>query len=77
MNRTDRFIASCSSWENFDQRMRQLSKSEQGRNFERLVQLYLQNEPEYHTGLRDGCYARCRPTFARRSICPTSTKVLI
>jgi predicted helicase len=53
MNRTDHFIASCSSWENFDQRMRELSKSEQGHNFERLVQLYLQNEPEYRTALRE------------------------
>ncbi len=45
MNHTDRFIDSYPSWDSFDQRMREPSKSEQGRNFERLVQLCLQNEP--------------------------------
>src|SRR5262245_2711691 len=68
MNRTDRFIASCSSWENFDQRMRELSKSEQGRNFERLVQLYLQNEPEYRTGLREVWLLREVPADVRKAI---------
>ena len=52
MNRVDRFIASCPSWEDFWQRTRQLSKAEMGRAFERLVQLYLQTEPEYRTILR-------------------------
>jgi predicted helicase len=52
MNRVDRFIASCPSWEDFWQRTRQLSDSEKGRAFERLVQLYLQTEPEYRTKLR-------------------------
>ena len=52
MNRVDRFIASCPSWEDFWQRTRQLSKGEMGRAFERLVQLYLQTEPEYRTILR-------------------------
>ena len=52
MNRVDRFIASCPSWEDFWQRTRQLSDAEKGRAFERLVQLYLQTEPEYRTILR-------------------------
>jgi predicted helicase len=52
MNRVDRFIASCPSWEDFWQRTRRLSKAEMGRTFERLVQLYLQTEPEYRTILR-------------------------
>ena len=52
MNRVDRFIASCPSWEDFWQRTRQLSDAEKGRAFERLVQLYLQTEPEYRTKLR-------------------------
>ena len=53
MNRTDRFIASCSSWEEFWQRATQLSEAETGRTFERLVQLYLQTAPEYRTSLKD------------------------
>ena len=52
MNRVDRFIASCHSWEDFWERTRQLSKAEMGRAFERLVQLYLQTAPEYRTILR-------------------------
>jgi predicted helicase len=52
MNRVDRFISSCPSWEDFWQRTRKLSKAEMGRAFERLVQLYLQTEPEYRTILR-------------------------
>jgi hypothetical protein len=52
MNRVDRYIASCTSWEDFWQRTRRLSKAEMGRAFERLVQLYLQTEPEYRTKLR-------------------------
>ena len=51
-SRSDRFIASCPSWEDFWQRTRQLSKGEMGLAFERLVQLYLQTEPEYRTKLR-------------------------
>jgi superfamily II DNA or RNA helicase len=53
MNRTDRSIASCSSWEEFWQRATQLSEAETGRTFERLVQLYLQTAPEYRTSLKD------------------------
>jgi predicted helicase len=52
MNRVDRYIASCPSWEDFWQRTRRLSKAEMGRAFDRLVQLYLQTEPEYRTILR-------------------------
>jgi superfamily II DNA or RNA helicase len=68
VNHTDRFIASCSSWEDFDERMRALSKSEQGRNFERLVQLYLQNEPEYRTALREVWMLREVPPDVRETI---------
>jgi superfamily II DNA or RNA helicase len=68
MNRTDRFIASCSSWVDFDQRIRELSKSDQGRNFERLVQLYLQNEPEYRTALREVWLLREVPADVRKAI---------
>src|SRR5262245_54658937 len=50
MNHTDRFIASCSSWEEFCQRG--FPNGEKWRAFERLVQLYLQTEPEYRTKLR-------------------------
>ena len=51
-SRSDRFIASCASWEDFWERTRQLSKGEKGRAFERLAQLYLQTVPEYRTELR-------------------------
>ena len=53
MNRTDRFIASCNSWDDFcEQTKRLASKAEKGVAFERLVQLYLQTTPEYRTELQ-------------------------
>jgi predicted helicase len=68
MNRSDHFIASCSSWENFDQRMRGLTKNEQGCNFERLVQLYLQSAPEYCTQLTDVWLLREVPEDIRKAL---------
>jgi superfamily II DNA or RNA helicase len=48
MKRTDRFIRDCKSWDDFFQRNKQVPiKKEQGDNFERLVQLFLQTDPEY------------------------------
>src|SRR5262245_26303022 len=52
VNRVDRIIRSCSSWQDFCQRMGELSKGDKGAAFERLVQLYLQTQPEYRTTLR-------------------------
>ena len=66
MNRVDRFIASCPSWEDFWQRTRQLSDAEMGRAFERLVQLYLQTEPEYRTILRHVWTLREVPAQVRK-----------
>ena len=68
MNRVDRFIASCPSWENFWQRTRQLSDAEKGRAFERLVQLYLQTEPEYRTKLRHVWPLREVPAQVRKRL---------
>jgi superfamily II DNA or RNA helicase len=49
MKRTDRFIRDCKSWDDFFQRNKSLpSKKEQGDNFERVVQLYLQVTPQYN-----------------------------
>jgi predicted helicase len=47
MNTADRFIRSCSSWDDFCLRIGKLSNGEKGRTFERLVQLYLQTQPKY------------------------------
>jgi superfamily II DNA or RNA helicase len=68
MNRVDRFIASCPSWEDFWQRTRRLSKAEMGRAFERLVQLYLQTEPEYRTILRHVWTLREVPAQVRKRL---------
>ena len=68
MNRVDRFIASCPSWEDFWQRTRQLSDAEKGRAFERLVQLYLQTEPEYRTKLRHVWPLREVPAQVRKRL---------
>jgi superfamily II DNA or RNA helicase len=49
----DRFIASCTSWDNFYERAKKLSTGgEKGAVFERLTQLYLQTKPEYRTELQ-------------------------
>jgi hypothetical protein len=44
----DRFIASCTSWEDFYERIRALpTRAAKGAVFERLTQLFLQTTPEY------------------------------
>jgi len=68
MNAVDRFIASCPSWEDFWHRTRRLSKAEMGRTFERLVQLYLQTEPEYRTILRRVWTLRDVPARVRKRL---------
>ena len=52
MNRTDRYILSCPTWDEFYRRTGSLSEADKGRIFERLVQLYLQTTPEYRAELR-------------------------
>jgi hypothetical protein len=48
----DRFIASCTSWNEFWEATKKLSsKKEKGDVFERLTQLYLQTVPEYQSEL--------------------------
>jgi hypothetical protein len=51
MLRSDRFISTCASWEDFWERAKKLSTTEKGAAFERLTQLYLQATPEYRTEL--------------------------
>ena len=48
----DRYIASCSCWDDFWERAKNLSNAEKGIAFERLTQLYLQTVPEYRTKLQ-------------------------
>jgi hypothetical protein len=45
-------VLSRPSWEEFWERTRKLSKADMRCTFERLVQVYLQTEPEYRTTLR-------------------------
>ena len=53
MPNPDRFIASCTSWDDFYERTKKLSAGgEKGAVFERLTQLYLQTTPEYRTKLQ-------------------------
>jgi predicted helicase len=68
MNRIDRYIASCKSWEDFFQRTRQLCEAEKGRRFERLVQLHLQTAPEYRTTLRHVWTLREVPAQVRKRL---------
>jgi predicted helicase len=68
MNRVDRLIASCPSFEDFWLRTRHLSKAEMGRAFERLVQLYLQTAPEYRTILRHVWLLRDVPAQVRKGL---------
>jgi predicted helicase len=51
MNRADRFIVNCLSFEEFRQRMAALSDKDKGDILERLTQVYLQTTPEYRTAL--------------------------
>jgi superfamily II DNA or RNA helicase len=66
VDRVDRFIASCPSWNDFWERTRQTSEAEKGRAFERLVQLYLQTAPEYRTILQDVWTLREVPAQVRK-----------
>jgi hypothetical protein len=71
VNQIDRFIASCVSWEDFRERT-----NSDGREFERLVQLYLQTQPEYRTKLRDVWLLNEVPVDVRKlSIFRIATKV--
>jgi predicted helicase len=65
---TDRFIASCGSWDDFWDRARKLSEAEKGIAFERLTQLYLQTAPEYQTKLQDVWLLREVPVDVRRRL---------
>ena len=67
-SRSDRFIASCASWDEFYRRASALSNDEKGRHFERLVQLYLQTQPEYRTTLADVWLQRDVPADVRKTI---------
>ena len=67
-SRSDRFIASCASWDEFYRRASALSNDEKGRHFERLVQLYLQTQPEYRTKLADVWLQRDVPADVRKTI---------
>jgi Mrr restriction endonuclease-like protein len=65
----DRFIASCTSWDDFCARTNKLSSGgEKGAVFERLTQLYLQMTPEYRTELRDVWLLREVPADIRRRL---------
>ena len=68
MNRVDSFIASCPSWEVFYKRLKELSKGDMGRIFERFVQLYLQTAPEYRTLLQDVWLLRDVPAQVRQKL---------
>jgi predicted helicase len=52
MHWQDRFIHSCTAWEDFWERAKKLpTGGEKGAVFERLTQLYLQTTPEYRAEL--------------------------
>src|SRR6516225_1005643 len=68
MNRTDRYILSCPTWDEFYRRTGSLPEADKGRIFERLVQLYLQTAPEYRTKLSDVWLRREVPPDVRRAI---------
>ncbi len=66
---SDRFIASCRSWNDFWDRTRTLSsKVEKGAAFERLTQLYLQTAPEYRTELQHVWLLRQVPADIRKRL---------
>ena len=47
----DHLITQCSSWDQFLDRTRNLTKKQKGAAFERLTQLYLQTDPTYQSKL--------------------------
>jgi predicted helicase len=64
-----RFIASCTSWDDFWDRTKALSTEvEKGTAFERLTQLYLQTAPEYRTKLQHVWLLREVPADIRRRL---------
>jgi predicted helicase len=65
----DRFIGSCTSWDDFFDRTRRLpTEGEKGAAFERLTQLYLQTTPEYQTEVEHVWTLRDVPPDVRRSL---------
>jgi hypothetical protein len=69
MPNPDRFIASCTSWDDFYERTKKLSTDgEKGAVFERLTQLYLQTTPEYQTELQYVWLLREVPADIRRRL---------
>ena len=65
---SDRFIATCNSWDDFWETACISSDAEKGRAFERLVQLYLQTAPEYRTTLRHVWMLREVPVQVRKRL---------
>ena len=49
----DRIIGDSQSWRDFQSFVASLTETEKGRVYERLVQLYLQTDPQYTTKLSD------------------------
>ena len=69
MPNPDRFIASCTSWDDFYERTKKLSAGgEKGAVFERLTQLYLQTTPEYRTKLQHVWLLREVPADIRKRL---------
>jgi predicted helicase len=63
----DRFIVSCTSWDDFFERTKRLpTDGEKGAAFERFTQLYLQVTPEYQTELQHVWTIRDVPPNVRR-----------
>ena len=65
---TDRFIASCASWDDFYERTKALPAHSKGAVFERLTQLYLQTTPEYCTEVQDVWLLREVPADIRKRL---------
>ncbi len=68
MRNPDHFISSCTSWHDFYEQTKQLSKKEMGAVFERLTQLYLKTAPEYQSKLQDVWLLRDVPADTRRRL---------
>jgi predicted helicase len=65
----DRYIASCTSWDDFYERTKTLpTHSAKGAVFERLTQLYLQTTPEYCTELQHVWLLREVPADIRKRL---------
>ena len=69
MNRIDRFIVDCSSFEEFRKRTSALPLTkDRGDAYERLTQVYLQTVPEYQTALEKVWLLRDAPAHALAEI---------